>query len=224
MPIRLNLLAEAQVLEELRRRDPVKRVIWIAVLGVVIVLGWSSSLQLRSLLTRGELNRLDAQLTGRTNEYRVALENQGKLADVQQRLAALHQLATYRFLQGPVLNALQQTIIDNVQLTRFRTDQTYTFVEETKPCTNSDNQIIPGQRARATEKTAILLDAKDIGPNPGDQISKFRQAIASNEYFQKTLGVTNEVRLANLSPPQFLPSSKPFVLFTLECRLPERTR
>ena len=93
-----------------------------------------------------------------------------------------------------------------------------------KPSTNSNNQVAPGQPARATEKIAIVLDAKDVGPGPGDQISKFRQAITSNEYFHKNLGVTNEVRLANLSQPQFVPGSKPFVLFTLECRLPERTR
>ena len=30
MPIRLNLLAEAQAAEDLRRRDPVKRALWLA--------------------------------------------------------------------------------------------------------------------------------------------------------------------------------------------------
>ncbi len=34
MPIRLNLLAEAQAAEEMRRRDPVKRALWLA--GLII--------------------------------------------------------------------------------------------------------------------------------------------------------------------------------------------
>jgi hypothetical protein len=224
MPIRLNLLAEAHALEEMRRRDPVKRVLWVALLLVVIVLGWSSSLLLRSLLLRGELNRLDAQVAARTNDYRTALENQGKLNDVRQRLGALYQLTTNRFLQGSVLNALQQTIIDDVQLTRFRTEQVCALTEATKPTTNLHDQVVPGRPAKLTEKITMSLDAKDCGPNPGDQIAKFRQSIAFNDYFQKNLGLTNEVRLANLSPPQFPPGTKPFVLFTLECRLPERTR
>jgi len=42
MPIRLNLLAEAQAAEEARRRDPVKRAIWIGALLVSVVLVWSS--------------------------------------------------------------------------------------------------------------------------------------------------------------------------------------
>ena len=39
MPIRLNLLAEAQALEESRRRDPVKRAVWAGVF-LVLALAW----------------------------------------------------------------------------------------------------------------------------------------------------------------------------------------
>jgi len=38
MPIRINLLAESQALEEMRRRDPVKRAIWVGVLVVSLLL------------------------------------------------------------------------------------------------------------------------------------------------------------------------------------------
>jgi hypothetical protein len=38
------------------------------------------------------------------------------------------------------------------------------------------------------------------------------------------LDKTNEVRLASLSPPQAVGDGKSFVLFTLECRYPEKTR
>jgi len=224
MPIRLNLLAEAQALEDLRRRDPVKRVIWAGVFGVVLVLGWSSSLQLRALLAKGDLNRLDAQVNARTNEYRQVLENQSKLLEVRHKLASLRQLATNRFLQAPILDALQRSVVDHVELTRLRTEQTYVFAPETKRSTNSSNQIIPAKKATVTEKIVIACEAKDSGSSPGDQISKFKQAIATNEYFRTVLDITNEVRLASLSTPQLSPEGKPYVLFTLECRLPEKTR
>ena len=53
MPIRINLLAEAQALEDLRRRDPVKRASWAGLLLVLLVLVWISSLQLKAMIARG---------------------------------------------------------------------------------------------------------------------------------------------------------------------------
>ena len=50
MPIRINLLAEAKAAEELRRHDPVKRVIFFGAFLVALALVWSSSLQLERML------------------------------------------------------------------------------------------------------------------------------------------------------------------------------
>ncbi|MGC3957234.1 MAG: hypothetical protein QM813_04480 [Verrucomicrobiota bacterium] len=52
MPIRLNLLAEAQAAEELRRNDPVKRALWVSVLLIALVLVWASSLQLKLIVAK----------------------------------------------------------------------------------------------------------------------------------------------------------------------------
>src|SRR5262245_4549019 len=98
MAIRLNLLSEAQALEDLRRRDPVKRAVWIGVLLVIGTLVWSSYIQVHVMVRKGEHNRLQARLSANTNEYQQVLENQKKLNDVTQRLTALRQLATNRFL------------------------------------------------------------------------------------------------------------------------------
>ena len=47
MPLRINLLAEAQAAEELRRRNPVKRALWIGGFIVALILLWSSTLQVQ---------------------------------------------------------------------------------------------------------------------------------------------------------------------------------
>ena len=70
MPIRLNLLAEAQAAEEMRRRDPVKRALWVAALIVALMLVWSSYLQLRATLANSVVTRIEAQMGARTNEFR----------------------------------------------------------------------------------------------------------------------------------------------------------
>ncbi len=224
MPIRINLLAESQALEEMRRRDPVKRAIWVGALLVCLALLWSSSLQLKAMIAKGELARIQSDLAAKSNAAQAVVSNQKKLIEMNEKLGALRQLAANRFLNGTALNALQQTTVDDVQLARFRAEQTYVVAEATKPRTNADQRISPGRPATITEKIVLFLDARDSSPTPGDQVNKFKVALTDCPYFQAALGKTNQARLTNLSPPQIGPDGKPFVLFTFECRYPEKTR
>lgn len=223
MPIRLNLLAEAQAQEELRRRDPVKRVIWVGVVIVVGMLVWSSSIQVRALLEKGYTTSLEAQLASKTNQYRIVLENQQRVTEISQKLASLRLLAASRFLQGNLLDAMQHVMVDDVQMARLRTEQVYVYTEPVKGGTNTEGKAITPKPASATEKIAIIIEARDTAANPGDQVPLFKQAIASSPYFSNLLEQA-QVRLASISPPQALPGAKPAVNFTLECRLPEKTR
>ena len=223
MPIRINLLAEAQALEEMRRRDPVKRAIWVGVFVVFLMVAWWTSLWAKGLWARGELSRLESQLASRTNDFQQVLDNQRKLTETIAKLTALEDMATNRVLYGTLLNALQQTSVDDVQLLRLRTDQNYVLNDEVKGKTNASGHITLGRPATVTERTVVTLDARDSGSNPGDQVNKFKRAIGNSEYFRAALGGSNEVRLVSLSPPQFL-DGKPSVQFTLECRYPEKTR
>src|SRR5439155_14481192 len=144
MPIRLNLLAEAQAAEDMRRRDPVKRAVWIAALLVCLMLVWSSSLQLKAIMLSSEVSRADGAMKSFTNDFQQVLQNQKKVEDVRHKLGALQALATNRFLQTNALNALQQTIVDDVQVIHLRTEQNYVFTDEIKPRTN-DTHVIPGK-------------------------------------------------------------------------------
>jgi len=223
MPIRINLLAEAQTLEDLRRRDPVKRSVWIAVFLLCAMLAWWSSLWAKDIWARIELRHLEKQLAARTNEFQVVLQNQQKLTDIVGKLEGLQEMATNRLLYGTLLNALQQTTIDDVQLNRLRTEQAYAYNDEVKGTTNTAGRVIPGKPASVTERIVVTLEARDSGANPGDQVNKFKRAVSESPYFQATLGSTNEVRLTSLSPPMFM-DGKPCIQFNLECRYPEKTR
>jgi len=114
MPIRINLLAEALEEEDLRRRDPVKRAIYVGSLLVVLSLVWWSSTLLEYMLERSGLSQIQAEIDSRTNEYSVVKINLKKTDDVQSRLDALQKLSAARFLQGSFLNALQQVYVPNV--------------------------------------------------------------------------------------------------------------
>ena len=225
MPIRLNLLAEDQAAEDLRQRDPVKRAIWLAALLVVLMLVFSSFLQLRATFANSELSRVEGQISSHTNAYQKVLDNRNKIADVKQKLGKLRQLASIRFLNGTLLNAFQQTTVEDVQLLKLRADLTYLCTEGTKSHTNDDGVLIKGRPATATENIRLILEGNDASPNPGDQLNKFKQVLAAHPYFKQMLTRTNAISLKNLSPPQVSPTSgKPCVVFTLECRYPEVTR
>lgn len=224
MPIRLNLLAEAQAQEDFRRRDPVKRAIYIGIFAVVVGLVWSSSLQLKALIAKGQLSSIEAQISQHTNAYSAVLENQKRLADTHHKLVSIRMLATNRFLHGTVMNELQLTTIEDVHLLRYKSEQLYTLNEATKPKTNVNSVVVAGKPATVTERVLLALDGRDSAATPGDQVVKFKQGIAESKYFLASLGNTNEVRLASLSPPKTEGYPKPYVLFTLECRYPEKTR
>ncbi len=225
MPIRLNLLAEAQAAEELRRRDPVKRAIWIGALLVALMLVWSSSLKFKAMLVTSELGRIESQIQSRAKDYQVILNDQNKTAEILRKLAGLRQLSSQRLLQGNLLNALQYTTVDDVQLTRLRVDQLYSLTEGTKSKTNDVNVVIPGRPPTSTEKVTLTLEGTDTSANPGDQLNRFKDTLATNSYFKQVLASANAINLRNLAPPAPVPlTGKRGVLFTLECRYPEKTR
>jgi hypothetical protein len=225
MPIRLNLLAEAQAAEEERRRDPVKRAVWLAALLIALILAWSSYLQLRTALASSDVSRVEAQLGAHTNEFQQILDYQKKTAEMNEKLRVLRLLAASRFLNGTLLNALQQTTAQDVQLVRLKVDQLYTRVEATKAHTNEENVVTKARPASATERIAVNLEGIDSSASPGDQVNLFKVVLATNAYFKGMLTQTNSINLRNLSPVQVAPvTGKPCVMFSLECRYPEKTR
>ncbi len=223
MPIRINLLAEALAAENLRRRDPAKRAIFIGMFLVALSLAWFSSTWLEYKIVQSKFSQVQDEIHSRTNDYNRVLIDLKNLAGNQRRLAALQQLSTNRFLQGNLMNALQHIYVPNVQLIRVRIAQNYIHKEGTQPKANG-NSTVGGSPGTSIEQITLMLDAKDSSPNPGDQVNRFKDTVMSLDYFKSALIETNGVRLLNLSAPQVGLNGRPFVQFTLECRFPDKTR
>jgi hypothetical protein len=224
MAIRINLLAEAKAAEELRRHDPVKRVIFCGAFLVVLMLVWSSSLLLEGMLAKKAVTDRRTQIELSTNEFQHVMINLQKTAEVKQKLDALKKLTDNRFLQGNLLNALQQINVDGVRITRLKVDQRYISREGTPAQKNANGGVIPPIPGGVTEKIVVTLDARDSSANAGDQVNKMKDAVANQPYFKAALNKTKGVELIGLSPPQPSPDGKSYVLFTVECNFPEVTR
>lgn len=225
MPIRINLLAEAQAAEELRRRDPVKRAIFSGIILVSAVLVWMGSLQVKIIAYKTNLANLEARLGSRTNQFVKILNDKTVLDGMNDKLGALNRMVTNRFLEASVLDAMQHATVSGIHIIRLRTDQSYEETPAVKPSVEK-GKTIPGKPGGATEKIRLTLDAKDTSENPGgDQINKFRGILACTPYFQNQNISTNDIRLKTYSSPQLdNETGKAYVLFSLECSYPDHVR
>jgi len=210
MSIQINLLSEALAEEDLRRRDPVKRSIYLGAFLVALSLVWFSSTWLGHIVDSSKLSQIQAEIQDHTNDYGAVVINLKKITDTQKKLTELQKLSADRFLQGNLLNALQQLYVPNVNLTRLTINQSYAALD-TKP---------PGVR----EHIVLTLDAKDASSNPGDGVNQFKDSLSAQAYFKSSLTTNNAISLLNLSPPESSAGSKPFVVFSLECHFPDTTR
>jgi hypothetical protein len=226
MPIRINLLAEAQANEELRRKDPVKRTLVGGISVVVVVLLWAATLQFKIIAVGANMKGFEVKWQSIESGYKIAVESQRQLIEAEQKLGALENLRTNRFLWGSALNAFQQTLngVEFIKVTRLRTEQSYTLHEEVKARKEGEREI-PGRPATASEKITISVDAIDSSSQSGSQVTRFKDAILAVPYFKENLQQTNGVLLTSLSAPQENgEKGTPFVKFTLQCYFPEKTR
>ena len=222
MPIRINLLAEAQAAEEMRRKDPVKRAILAGVGCVIAMAAVSLFIQSQVIAINLQSNKLAKDINGITNNYSIVMLDKDRLELVRRNTRGLDILASERFLNGNLLNALQKVYVDNVQLVHVRTAHSYEQTEEIRVKTNI---VKITKYASSAEKIIVVVEARDSSANPGDQVAKFKETLGGTDYFKTLLGTNNVMRLANLSPPQLNPESgRQIVQFTLESTVPEKVR
>jgi hypothetical protein len=212
MPIQINLLTDALAEQELRKKDPVKRAVFVGALVVALMLVWFSSNLLQHVVANNNLAQVQSDIQTHTNDYNLAIANLKDLHAGENRLKALDHLTSARFLQGNLMNALQQLYVSNVNLMRIEISQSY---------------VPSGPDAKSTsitESTVLTLDARDSSPSPGEQVNHYKEAITQLDYFKSRLAPVNGVKLSNLSPPQVAQGGSSFVLFTIACRLNDKIR
>ena len=190
----------------MKRNDPVKRAVWLGGFAVCLVLLWGLSLFLKIAVAKVDLARLELRWTSMEAAVKTVQENRRRQGESEQKLAALSQFTSERFLYANALNAFQQTCVENVQLIRLRTTHTYTRVEAAKlaipPGAPRDSAKVPPRSASAVEKIVLNLDGCDVSARAGEQVPRFREVIAGYPFFKEQLQKTNSILLTSLSAPQ----------------------
>ncbi|MGP8198819.1 MAG: hypothetical protein ACLQU4_04880 [Limisphaerales bacterium] len=220
MPIRINLLAEAQAVAELRRKDPVKRGIWIGGFLVCVVLLWIAKLQLDISFEQHNYTKIEGLWKNKLATYTIVTNEQVRTGEVDRKLAALDLLSTNRFLWAPVLNALQQTMVDDVQVTRIRGEQALAREEGHDIGSGASRRRLPGAMI---EKVSLSIEAKDL--KPGEQnYTKYKENLCTFDFFAKRLGRRDGFVMDGVLGPLTVDPvdpNKQFVTFTLAAHFPE---
>lgn len=136
MPIRINLLAEQIEAEEARRRDPIKRAVFIGSSVVVTLLLFSASLQYRLHFLRKELQTVQAEVQDVEPQAKGVRVDLQRIAEIEGRHKSLHRYATNRLYWATVMDSLQRTVVDGVRVISLNTYQTYSTNAETRFRTN----------------------------------------------------------------------------------------
>jgi hypothetical protein len=132
MPIRINLLAEEQAAEEMRRRDPIKRAIFAGAALTVLMLGWIGITQMNVMAARRELADHTARLKNVEDSSKEVRSHQMTAGEFQSKAKALDKYSNNRFFWGTLLDAVQQVTVENVRLMEIRSDQKYAGSEPSK--------------------------------------------------------------------------------------------
>lgn len=201
MPIRINLLAEAQAQEEMRRKDPVKRAIWIGGFVVFTVLLWSATLQFKIMAVRSEISATDVSWKSIEKQVAEVNDHRNSTRELESRISAIDQFTTNRVLWARTLDALQHTVVDGVELVHFRSEQLFQLNEAGKPAT-PDGTGPPARPATVTEKVVLTLEGKDYSAFPGEQVPKYKQSLITTPYLADVLQKSNTVQLTSQSAPQ----------------------
>jgi len=219
-------MAESQAAEEARRRNPVKLGIWIAAFCVIVVGIWCLKMQMDIYIANLRLASLNGQWDGKEGikaQYDSVISNQLRMNQVKQRLDALDQLSTNRFLWGSVLNALQLTVVDNVAVTQIIGEQTYATQDPTFIGAGSSKVMLPGG---VIEKIKLTIEGRDFDPaNAG--YSKYKDALCNFPFFVQHLGRNDGFVLEDTLGPLTLDPQDPtkqFKKFTLATHFPDTTR
>lgn len=219
MPIRINLLAEELHAAEMRRRDPVKRAVFVAVVIVGSVIGWYVWLLAQKGLQSAAVSRNKAALAALEEEAAAAREKLSGVTELETRIKQLNNLATNRVLWGAFMNSMQQVVLPEVPVTQLRVSQGY--ILEAPPSTGR----VP-MPATSTEKISVAITARDYG-KPAEQLyDRFRQQVLADPWMMKHLDESKGITFDSFGgpTPDRKDYSKSYVPFTMRLNFKEIER
>jgi len=221
--IKINLLAEEQAAEELRRRDPVKRAIWVAGAVVGVMVFWVLSLQAKVVQSNRRVQAAEGEWRKLEPEDKLIKTNLAVTGDFERKLASLQRLSTNRFLWTAPLNALQYSLVPKIRVTELVGKQNYTFT----PAKMNPNTKPPSEEkpASVAEKLSLTIKGDDFASDSEGNHTKFMEAISKGAFFKDQLRKPDPFKsVERVRSPAGAGDSQRTATFSFDCQFPERVR
>jgi hypothetical protein len=150
------------------------------------------------------------------------IANAQKTGEIERTVGALRHLAAHRFLWALPLNALQNAVVDKIQVVRIKTAQGIVAIPGSRASTNAQNVVIPARPSEKVERVSMTIQARDFGDPPA--ADQFIENMAAEPYFKEHLRKVDPIRLKDRSPAQVTQTDPPrsYIPFTIECDYLER--
>lgn len=213
---RINLLAEEQEAEEMRRRNPVRRGLVAAGLICFVMLSLAGVFWLRDHVKKLELQGAESELQGLEKGVDQVLQYSRQAGASERTALALDEQAANRSLWALPLSALQYVSVKEIQVVRLSIRQTLIRPPPAAPRPKEERAAAVKPQP-TSERLILTLEAKNYGDPVG--VDRFIEAIGSQAYFRQNLREVNPVVLISRLPPQADPvdPSRTFTLFTVQC-------
>jgi hypothetical protein len=125
MPIRINLLAEQQEAEEARRKDPVKRAVWIGSALVFLTVIWTLLLHMEVKAKRQELVNIDDRFRKLEEGAKATRARMVEASDIKNRITSLERYSNNRVLWASTFDAFQKVTMEQIRFKGIQFNQRY---------------------------------------------------------------------------------------------------
>jgi hypothetical protein len=178
----------------------------------------------REGMTRG---RLEKDWANKEPKYKVLVQVQEKADRLNRFMSNLDRYSTNRFLWANALNAVQHSLVDDIQVTHIRGEQIYEITSpENLTNLTATGQTVTRKPGTATERIRFTVDARDY-KNQDQQWTKFKESLTGNDFFKRHLKKGESFVLEGTQSAPMRDPSDPiheYVTFSLVAKLPEVKR
>ncbi|HVM60733.1 MAG TPA: hypothetical protein VMV72_07685 [Verrucomicrobiae bacterium] len=175
--ITLNLLAEEQLAQEARARDPVKLFIAVGLGVLAVIVAWGGVLSAILMQRRSELGGLQSKWNKTSDGGAEENEYQKLNGYAEEIIAANHS----RVLIAPQLALVKDLVLPSIQLTQVD------FALSVENIATSDNAEDAGEghptRPKKVERLVLRLNGKAFGSEPELEVDRFLKALHSDARF-----------------------------------------
>ena len=191
----LDLLAEQRELLLQNSAKPLRGVFALCAMLVAGVIGWGCFQQSRIGQLASELNATQRATLELTGPAELTMATAAKFADAKATLDSINAQANARFFCAPVLGAMQEVPLHNVELTKLKIQEELIQTGVSRGYTNRNKRLIAAQPARVIRRNTVVVEAKQSG---AAQVDGLLASMKEQKFFKNSLRRVDPVLLKEL--------------------------